>query len=109
MTLGIFYRLFKLLEDACHELDLIVKFSDSRAGSSYERHLNATRQQKTLKETEERLMSQVEGMEQLVTSVSLALPGAVAQPAYRRLCQELMNRRERLKKVVNSTQIIIII
>lgn len=54
-------------------------------------------------------MSQVEGMEQLVTTVSLALPGAVAQPAYRHLCQELMNRRERLKKVVNSTQIIIII
>ena len=48
LTLGIFYRLLKLLEDACHELDLIVKFSDSRAGSSYERHLKATRQQTTL-------------------------------------------------------------
>ena len=67
LTLGIFYHLFKLLEDACHQLDLIVKFSDSRAGGSYEQYLNATRQQTILKENEERLTSQVEGMKQLIT------------------------------------------
>ena len=103
ITLGIFYRLFKLLEEACHELDLTAKFSDSQAGSTYDRYITALRQQSSLKESEERLAMQHRGLEQLVTSLGIALPNAVSSlPSYRQLCTELAERKDRLKRVVNS-------
>ena len=78
--MGIFYRLIKLLEEACHELDLAVQLSDSQAGASYNHYITALRQQSALKEREERLAMQVNGMEQLVTSLSIALPNAAMLP-----------------------------
>ena len=89
-----------MLEDACHELDLAAKFRDSGAGASYANYITALRQQSTLKESEERLAMQVRGMEQLVTSMSLALPAASSLPAYQQLCTELAKRRDRQKSVV---------
>lgn len=43
LTLGIFYRLFSLMETACHRLDLEVTKEDSRdeGGISYGYHLDA--------------------------------------------------------------------
>ena len=103
LTLGIFYRLFKLPEDACHELDLAAKFRDDQAGGTFDRYLSAVRQQNTLRESTERLKAQVEGMEQLVTAISIALPAASSQPAYSHLCCELQHRRQRLKSLVKQT------
>ena len=59
ITLGIFYRLYTLLEEACHKLDLKAQFQGSQAGASYHRYISALRQQRALKEDEERLVIQV--------------------------------------------------
>ena len=85
---------FKLLEDACHKLDLAVEFRDSQPGASYDCYFTALKQQTHLRETEDRLKSQIDGMEQLVTSAVIAFPGATAQPAYQQCAMNYM-REER--------------
>lgn len=102
ITLGIFYRLFTLFEEACHELDLTAHVSVDVAGAIYGRYASALRQQSKLKEEEGRVEMQVSGMEQLVTSLGIALPNAGSQPAYQQLCSELGARKARLQKVVST-------
>ena len=101
ITLGIFYRLFTLFEEACHELDLTAHVSADVAGATYGRYASALRQQSELKEEEGRVELQASGMEQLVTSLGIALPNAESQPAYQQLCSELGARKARLQKVVS--------
>ena len=83
-------------------MDIAAKFSTIQAGATYQRYVAALREQSALKESEERLAVQVTGLEQLVTSLAIALPGAVSQPAYQQLCKEVAERRERLKRVVSN-------
>ena len=56
ITLGIFYRLFTLLEEACHKQDLRVVMEDSvdDGGVSYGRYVEAVRKLPQLKDTAER-------------------------------------------------------
>ncbi len=51
MTLGIFYRLFSLFENECHQLDLKVREEDSadEGGASYGHHLQALQKSNELK------------------------------------------------------------
>ena len=51
ITLGIFYRLFSLLENECHDLDVRVLEEDSvdKGGASYSQHLKALDKLKQLK------------------------------------------------------------
>ncbi len=51
MTLGIFFRLFTLLENECHQLDMRVREEDSalEGGASYARHVHALDRVKQLK------------------------------------------------------------
>ena len=48
---GIFYHLFSLLEDECHQLDIRVTEEDSsiEGGASYTHHLRAVEEYKVLK------------------------------------------------------------
>ena len=101
ITLGIFYRLFTLFEEACHELDLTAHVSADAAGATYGRYAASLKQQSELKEEEGRVEMQVSGMEQLVTSLAIALPNAGSQHAYQQLCSELGARKARLQKVVS--------
>ncbi len=56
ITLGIFYRLFSLLESECHLLDLKVREEDStdEGGASYGYHLRAFQKCKELKQISDR-------------------------------------------------------
>ncbi len=51
MTLGIFYRLFSLLEEECHQLDIRVRVEDSilEGGASYAHHVEALDRVKQIK------------------------------------------------------------
>ena len=58
ITLGIFYRLFSLLEDECHQLDLKVVWEEDCApdgGVSFGHHLAAIEHQKQIENDIERL------------------------------------------------------
>ena len=91
-----------MLEEACHELDLVANVQGSRAGVSYERYITALREQGSLRDEEERVGMQVEGMEQLITTLAIALPNADSHPPYIQLCRELGERKERIKRVVST-------
>ena len=52
LTLGIFLRLYVLLEDACHHLDLTAELTGSAGGRSFERYSAAIRQQRGLRDEE---------------------------------------------------------
>ena len=56
ITLGIFYRLFSLLENECHDLDVRVLEEDSmdEGGASYSQHMKALDKIKQLKPELER-------------------------------------------------------
>ena len=55
ITLGIFDRLFSLLEDSCHGLDVSVALEDSAVGGhTYTRYVSALKEVKILKEEEDR-------------------------------------------------------
>lgn len=101
LTLGIFYRLFKLLEDQCHELDIVAKVGSRQAGASYEAHIASLRQQSILKEETERVERQVAGMEQLITTLAIALPNANSHTPYQQFCQQLCEKKDKLKKMVS--------
>ena len=51
ITLGIFYRLFCLLEDECHKLDLRIAEEDSidEGGTSYGHYVRASEKLKKIK------------------------------------------------------------
>ncbi len=53
ITLGIFYRLFQLMEDDCHELDVAIREEeDSRekGGPSYSHYMSDFARARTLKD-----------------------------------------------------------
>ena len=102
ITLGIFYRYFTLFEEACHKLDLAAHVIGDAAGTTYSKYASALKQQSKLKEEEGKLKMQVGGMEQLVTSLAIALPKAETHLAYQQLCSELGARNARLQKVVST-------
>ena len=57
ITLGIFDRLFSLLEDCCHELDLSVALevnAIAAGGHTYSQYVSALKEVKTLKEEEKK-------------------------------------------------------
>lgn len=56
ITLGIFHRLFTLLEDACHELDLKIVMKDGLddGGVCYGHYVEPVRKQPQLKDNVER-------------------------------------------------------
>ena len=93
--MGIFYRLFKLLEEECHELDLVAVLPPTEAGPTYERYTTLLRKQSTLQEEEEKVAVQVEGMEQLVTVLGIALPNASSYLPYQQLCREVLVHKEK--------------
>ncbi len=54
ISLGIFYRLFILLEDECHELDVLVRDeedSSGRGGPSYSNFVADFKRARTLKDS----------------------------------------------------------
>ena len=78
ITLGIFLRLFVLLEDACHHLDLTAQLNGSVGGRSFERYLAALRQQRALKDEEYSTNNQLAILEQSVTYTMAVNPTNIA-------------------------------
>ena len=66
---GIFFRLFTLLEDECHGLDVAhsLGLQGSTAGSTFITFTTALQCQCTLRDNIDRLSSQIQALEQLLT------------------------------------------
>ena len=67
-----FFRLFVLLEDACHELDVVasLQVTSSGAGSTYREALQG---QSTLRDSITRTKTEISGFEQILTLTVVSL------------------------------------
>ena len=75
ITLGIFLRLFLLLEDSCHELDVLAEMhGSSEVGPSYERHVTALRQQRAFKDEAHVVKYNLEVLEQVAMYILTTAP-----------------------------------
>ena len=72
--LGIFYRLFTLLDDACHQLDLSASLQGSECGPSYQRYSAPLGKLTNFKDELSRLENELTVLEQIVTFLAATLP-----------------------------------
>ena len=81
ISLGIFFRLFTLLEDECHELDVghSLGLQGSTAGSTFNTFTAALRRQCTLRDNINRLSTQIQALEQLLTLATVTLAPSMPQ------------------------------
>lgn len=102
ITLGIFLRLFVLLEDRCHELDLLAELQGSgEAGRSYERYVTALRQQRALKDQAHICEYNLKVLEQVATYTLTTAPSMASLPEFHRVTSEITNKKEQLQQLVS--------
>ena len=104
VTLGIFLRLFVLLEDECHRLDLSVSLQGSNSGPSYERHATALHQQTELKTELHTLKNGLEILEQILTFTLATAANAESNPLFMNLAASVAEKKERKKNIVREIQ-----
>ena len=84
ISLGIFNRLYNLLENACHELDLLQAETDtgaeSQAGTSFGRYSAALRKLTELQHLHDTTEEACKNGEQLLLYLTLHLPHAETNP-----------------------------
>ena len=97
ISLGIFFRLFTLLEDECHALDVAhsLGLQGSTAGSTFITFTTALQRQCTLRDNIDRLSSQIQALEQLLTLVTVTL--APGMPQMTTFTQQLVDELSSVK------------
>ena len=93
ITLGIFLRLFVLLEDACHHLDLTAELTGSAGGQSFEPYSAAIRQQRGLRDEEHSINNQLALLEQSATYTMAVNPNIASLPVFHQLTMEIATRK----------------
>ncbi len=78
MSLGIYDRLWNLLEGACTKLDLLLAehISEGGIGSTYEKYVEALKKREQLRASHATQEARATLLEQLVTYFSLNVPNA---------------------------------
>lgn len=88
------YRLFPLLEDACHQLDLSASLQGSECGPSYERYSSALGKLTNLKDELSRLQNELTVLEQTFTFLAATLPNASANLQFLSLITQVGQKEE---------------
>ena len=94
ISLGIFYRLFSLLEEECHELDLAQNLQGVSAGPSYEMCVDAVRQKTLLQDNIRRLEDDMANLQQMITLFSISQPPSQAQTLLLRSLSSTMSAKQ---------------
>ncbi len=105
MSLGIFNRLFNLLEEECERLDLEMaarQSGESLGGSSFQQYLDAQRRLVTMKEQQQMEEQKVLLFTQLATYTSLQVAQAYLNPCIQRLRQEASSAKHELDNLVKT-------
>ena len=106
ISLGIFYRLFKLLESECHRLDLKLALtpgaSNLAAGWSFENHVALQREKEQLDEKVESADSEIESTEAQAMWYTPHLPDAETNPNLAILFQELEKMKKEKETMVSA-------
>lgn len=106
ITLGIFLRLFVLLETECHKLDLAMHVQGSDSGPSYDKYAAVLEQQTELKDEQHSLKDGLKLQEQLLTHfLTSARPSAgvltTTNPHLLNLFTEIQNTKGKIKNLVS--------
>lgn len=106
ISLGIFFRLFTLLEDECHELDVrhSSQLHGSTAGSSFTAFVTAMKRQAQLRDDIDRVTTQIGGLEQLLTLALISLPANTPQMTAftQQLVDEVTSRKKKKEEMVQT-------
>ena len=93
-----------LLEDACHELDVVasLQLTSSGAGSTYNRYREALQRQSTLRDRITRTKTQISGFEQILTLTVVSLPPGAVQTTtlIQQITNEISERKKRVQEMV---------
>ncbi len=106
ISLGIFYRLFSLLEDACHQLDfkLAQNTSPSPASqTSFNEYSLALHQTRELQDEREKLDEAAATLEQVASYLTLHLPDPLTSPVIRGLSADAASKRDRISQIVRAS------
>ena len=102
ITLGIFLRLFVLLENACHELDLTAHMQGTDdCGPSYQRFSAALQRLTELKDEQLALNDTKQQLEQLLTHGLAIEVLTVSTPQLQQALQALQATNTRLQQLVS--------
>lgn len=74
ITLGVFYRLFSLLEDECHKLDLeLASLTTPQTGDrpAYQKHTNIVHQERSLLDTKALLEDEIKWLVQTASYLTM--------------------------------------
>lgn len=104
ITLGIFLRLFILLENDCHQLDLSMQVQGVDSGPSYGKYASALEEQTKFKDEQHTQRSGLQVLEQLLTHVLTVL--SATSPIISELVTEIQQTKQRLQRYVSLKKII---
>ena len=98
ISLGIFFRLFTLLEDACHRLDVLIArhLTPGSAGASFVQYADELQQQSTSHDDIDTVKGQIACLEQIFTLTMVTLPPGA--PQSNTLLQQIANELNAKKK-----------
>ena len=105
ISLGIFQRLFELLEAECHKLDLAYAENCQllqTGPSSFEADTNSLQELTTLSATAERLNTQIAWLEQTRSYMALTTQDPESSGPFRILTEELAKVKRRQKEIVST-------
>ena len=105
ISLGIFFRLFTLLEDACHELDVLAPLQQTtgNAGSSFIKYTEALQTQSTLRDGITTIKTHIDSLEQLLTLMAITLPpGTVQTIVLEQIASEVTAKKKEVEEMVQS-------
>ena len=104
ISLGIFFRLYTLLEDDCHQLYVThtLELQGSTAGSTFNTFVSDLQCQSTLRDSMDRVKEQIEVLEQLLTLTVVTLPPSAPQftPLIQQLTDETKDNKQKMNEMV---------
>ncbi len=101
--MGIFFRLFTLLEGACHELDVRGLLQGVDGGSTYEAYIMSYRREAELAGKCRQVQAAIYTLDQLVTIFTLNTAIAATPYQLAQLQSATADKRKELQDMVNST------
>ena len=104
ISLGVFNRLFDLLETACQELDLDLATKNQRAGgSSFQQYAELLKELSELKEETKLQADKTKIQSQLLSYLLVIIPAPEQSPTIVLLRQEIGKMQKNITDLVNLT------
>lgn len=105
ITLGVFYRLFSLLEDECHKLDIqMAALSSPNTADKprYARYVASINEERLLRDKNATSERHIVWMEQTLTQLTLNSLNPATDPSVKSVATEVKAEKKRLGRIVSD-------